>query len=173
MLLVAMCAVGPARGAAWVALDTLLAAGSTLALVRLLPARLRSDGNAAVAGFVFATALLLPGVGALGLLIGLVAPLRWPRPPEPASRFRVVRPPELPFRPTRVAERPVYGEGHLVGMLRHGARPDQRLRAVMATRQLTDQYAIPVLGVALKDRVDDVRLLAYSLLDRKERALYT
>ncbi|HEU0196754.1 MAG TPA: hypothetical protein VFQ88_06010 [Nevskiaceae bacterium] len=42
---------------------------------------------------------------------------------------------------------------------------------MMATRYLADRDAVPILRVALKDPVDEVRLLAYSLLSSKERVI--
>src|SRR5262249_17249380 len=45
-----------------------------------------------------------------------------------------------------------------------------RLAAVLAARHLRDPNEVEVLRLALTDSVDDVRLLAYSILDRKEQA---
>ncbi len=49
--------------------------------------------------------------------------------------------------------------------------PDKRLEAVFATLKLKDRDAVPLLRRALGDSVDDIRLLAYALLDRKEHRL--
>jgi hypothetical protein len=57
-------------------------------------------------------------------------------------------------------------------VLRHSEDPALRLKAVMASRQMPDRLAIPILDIALKDQVDDVRLLAYSMLDGKERVIF-
>jgi len=46
-----------------------------------------------------------------------------------------------------------------------------RLQAIYATLKLKDQDAIPLLFKALGDPIDDIRLLAYALLDRKENNL--
>jgi hypothetical protein len=45
------------------------------------------------------------------------------------------------------------------------------LRALIATLSLDAQHAAPLLRIGLLDREDDVRLLAYSLLTRKEKAV--
>jgi hypothetical protein len=50
--------------------------------------------------------------------------------------------------------------------------PDKRLSAVYATLKLDDQNAIPLLKMALRDPVDDIRLLSYALIDRKEKRIY-
>lgn len=56
-------------------------------------------------------------------------------------------------------------------MLRNAADPGKRLQAVMATRQMSDAAAIPILRLALKDPDDDVRLLAYAMLSGKEETI--
>ncbi|SDY12033.1 hypothetical protein [Nitrosomonas sp. Nm58] len=49
--------------------------------------------------------------------------------------------------------------------------PDKRLQAIYATLKIKDQDAVPILRMALGDPVDDIRLLAYALLERKEHNL--
>ncbi len=49
--------------------------------------------------------------------------------------------------------------------------PDKRLQAIYATLKIKNQDAIPILRMALGDPVDDIRLLAYALLERKEHHL--
>ncbi|MGZ0843230.1 HEAT repeat domain-containing protein, partial [Klebsiella pneumoniae subsp. pneumoniae] len=53
-------------------------------------------------------------------------------------------------------------------VLRHAPDPNQRLTAIFATRRMPGKEAIPILKLALRDPADDVRLLAYSMLDQKE-----
>ena len=53
-------------------------------------------------------------------------------------------------------------------MLRHAPDPDQRLSALLATRRMPGKEAVPILKLALGDPSDDVRLLAYSMLDKQE-----
>ena len=55
-------------------------------------------------------------------------------------------------------------------MLRYCPSPERRLSAVLAVRHLRDEHDAEVLRLALTDTVDDVRLLAYSILDRKEQS---
>ncbi|MDH5415438.1 MAG: YybS family protein [Flavobacteriaceae bacterium] len=45
---------------------------------------------------------------------------------------------------------------------------NQRLQAIYNSLKLKDQDAIPLLRMALGDQVDEIRLLSYALLDRKE-----
>jgi polysaccharide biosynthesis protein PelE len=60
---------------------------------------------------------------------------------------------------------------HSVNDLYRSRSSDRRLQAVYATLKLKDRDAIPLLRTALADPVDDIRLLAYTLLDRKEYRL--
>jgi hypothetical protein len=49
--------------------------------------------------------------------------------------------------------------------------PEERQKAVLDTLKLQDKDAVPLLKKALKDSDDDVRLLAYALLKRKENII--
>jgi hypothetical protein len=60
---------------------------------------------------------------------------------------------------------------HNLNDLYRSRNSDRRLQAVYATLKLKDRDAIPLLRTALADSVDDIRLLAYALLDRKEYRL--
>jgi hypothetical protein len=140
-------------------------------LHRFLPARLRGP-RAPVLWFLFSLSFFIPLVGFAGLALCLLLALYWPRRPEAVRPWITTDIPPLPFHPLSQHEQPIFGDDYLIGVLRNVRDPERRLKAVMATRQLTDLLAIPVLQVALKDPVDDVRLLAYAIADAKERTLY-
>jgi hypothetical protein len=61
--------------------------------------------------------------------------------------------------------------GGLQDVLRHAGNPNKRLSAVLETRRMPSRDAIPILKLALRDSADDVRLLAYSMLDGKENQI--
>jgi tetratricopeptide (TPR) repeat protein len=61
--------------------------------------------------------------------------------------------------------------GGLQDVLRHAINPNKRLSAILSTRRMAGRDAIPILKLALKDPVDDVRLLAYSMLDAQESGI--
>jgi hypothetical protein len=63
---------------------------------------------------------------------------------------------------------PIFADGGLQDVLRHAPDPDQRLAALLATRRMPGKEAVPILKLALADPSDDVRLLAYSMLDKQE-----
>ena len=82
-------------------------------------------------------------------------------------------------RPARAAGQPAatptssrrFGPGSLEGILRHSPDPETRLRVVLACRSCPSGPAVHLLRLALRDPVDDVRLLAYAVLERKEREI--
>jgi hypothetical protein len=123
--------------------------------------------------FLFAITLFMPLFGTLGMLGGLLAELYYPHRPPPPPPWHSIAIPELPLQPSSVGARPEYGDGALSAMLRYCPNPERRLAAVMAVRHLRDRNDAEVLRLALTDSVDDVRLLAYSILDRKEQAFNT
>ena len=61
--------------------------------------------------------------------------------------------------------------GQVYGILKSSKNIEQRFKAVLATRQMQDDKAIPILKIGLRDPVDEVRLLAYSMLDNKEKKI--
>jgi hypothetical protein len=120
--------------------------------------------------FLFTMMFFIPLLGFIGLVGSVLFELHHPRKPEPPSPWLHVPIPELPNRPSLVSARPAYGDGALSAMLRYCPDPERRLAAVLAVRHLRDANDAKVLRLALTDAVDDVRLLSYSILDRKEQA---
>ena len=157
----------------WLALLAylLLHAAATPMLARacwhLLPRRYRLPVRDSMR-FLQGMLLLLPLVGAVGLLWGLVGALRLPRSRRQLS-LRFIGVPELPFQSPQVFASPPYSSGALRQILRFSDRPLKRLKAVMATRHMPVHQSVPIWQIALKDRVDDVRLLAYAMLDGREK----
>ncbi len=115
----------------------------------------------------FGCAAFLPALGILGwtAMNGVLASL----PARERRRdFVPISAPPLPMTRKRRSEQLPFGEGGLIGVVRHANDPERRLQAVLASRQLPGRESVPILKFALKDPIDDVRLLAYSLLDRME-----
>ncbi len=160
---------------AWLALSAYVAlhAAATPLLAatcwHLLPRRYRLPARDSLR-FLNGMLFLMPMVGAIGLLWGLVAALRLPRLRRHLA-LRFVSVPELPFQPPQVFVVPPYSSGALRQILRFSDRPLKRLKAVMATRHMPVHVAVPVWQIALKDRIDDVRLLAYAMTDSREKLL--
>jgi tetratricopeptide (TPR) repeat protein len=118
----------------------------------------------------FGICLFIPALGLAGLLLAV-----WPgivlERHQKQDAYQRVGVPDLPFQPLKVQQQPIYGKAGMISVLRHAQDPERRIKALIATRQMTSQEAIPVLKEALRDPVDDVRLLAYSMLDAKEEEI--
>jgi tetratricopeptide (TPR) repeat protein len=141
-----------------------------LALLALLPAPYDAPSrlSAAVLGLL---TFFLPVLGMIGLLCTLPWALLRQRV-ETERPWVEVQVPDLPYRPLFLGETPLRAaEGALAEVLRHAGDPDKRVAAVMALRHMDDRLAMPLLRIALKDPVDDVRLLAYAMLDKKDQAI--
>lgn len=173
--LVSWALLGRPLPALWQVLGFVLAhglasAGAAWVLCDLLPVHYRKPPGPALL-FLFTMSFFLPLVGPVGLCGGFLAARYWRVQAETPSPWVVTEVPDLPFRPLRLRQR-FYTEGHLMSLLRHSVDPEQRIKAVMSLRQVSDRLALPVLAVALKDPVDDVRLLAYAMIDGHERVIY-
>ncbi len=120
--------------------------------------------------FFFSICFFIPYLGVIGLYTAWLAGLNWP---QAVTRdiYDLTKEPPLPYHPLKISEKNIYGQAGLAGVIKNAASPDKRLKAIMATRQLDDRDAVPILRLALKDPVDDIRLLAYSMLDAKEEKI--
>lgn len=143
----------------------------SLALLRLLPPPYRSRAVSSSLP-VLAVTFFIPVLGMLGWLACVVPALRHQRPAPPLDDWSHPPAPALPARPAGL--RTMGGmlrASELAGPLRYAADPNSRIAALIATLSLEDEYSVPLLRLALKDPEDDVRLLAYALLNRKEKAI--
>jgi hypothetical protein len=136
---------------------------------QLLPRRYKLPTRRTLS-FLFVLLLILPVAGALGVLWSVVSALKHPRG-RISLGARVIRLPELPFSPPVIYEAPPYSQGALRQIVHFAARPLKRLKAVMATRHMAPREAMAVWSKATRDPVDDVRLLAYAMLDNSEKKL--
>lgn len=120
--------------------------------------------------FIFSLAFFIPALGVLGVAVAVFPALYFPRAHR-ADVWKQTAIPDLPFRATEPDMRSMMSAGGLQDVLRHAINPDKRLSAILSTRRMAGRDAIGILKLALKDPVDDVRLLAYSMLDGKENAI--
>lgn len=141
----------------------------SIVLLQFLPARYRGQ-PIITSVFLFTLQFAVPFIGSLGVAVGILLALYLPRSAREVP-WQEIDIPELPFRPIDMDLQVVYSQGGLRQVLREASDPDKRLKALMATRQMGDREAIDILREALKDKVDDVRLLAYSMLEQKEKTL--
>lgn len=139
-----------------------------LAATALLPTRLQRSRSATWAWFA-TLCLVLPGLGPLALMLGL---WRLHRPDTAATE---------PVPPASLGL-PVFDGnlGHatdlrVVGMARRALRTPmpagRRLQALMSLQGLPSAASNALLREALRDADDEVRLVAYTLMDKQEKAL--
>jgi len=121
--------------------------------------------------FLFTLAVFVPILGPAAMAAGILIPVKTKKKEDPVSPLIDFKAPPLPFRAPADSENPMPSEGRLRSILRHSRNPEQHLRAVVATRLLSDEDGLPILTDALKSQFDDVRLLAYALVDSKQRRL--
>ena len=124
------------------------------------------------ASVVVAFGVFLPVVGLAGLGIAMLVRERG-GPRKRVFNILETDSPPLGGSPLQSDQAGRFGPGSLEGIIRHSPNPDLRLRVVLACRQLPGRLAVPLLRLALRDRVDDVRLLAYAVLDGREREIQT
>ncbi len=141
----------------------------TLVFWRFLPKRYRHPVIPTMF-FLFAMQFALPFIGSIGMLSGLMMALWLPRK-RIRSYWNEVDDPNLPYKPVEVSSQPLYSQGGLKQVLREAISTEKRIKAVMATKQMSNRDAIGILQEALKDGSDDVRLLAYAMLDEKEKII--
>jgi hypothetical protein len=121
--------------------------------------------------FFFMMVFYLPVLGLTGLILAmpLVARGSFIKSTGSISPVRVNKIRDLPSETAGSDGQSV--SSHSLYDLYGSRDPDRRLQAVYATLKLNDRDAIPLLRMALGDATDDIRLLAYALLDRKEYRL--
>lgn len=151
----------------------LLHLGACIAIAMVLPALLKFShpiSRPIAHLFFFMIAFYIPALGMLGLVLSLLPGLRSSETATQESpvRFSVVR--EFSEAPDSRGLQLRNMAASLEGLLR-SQDPYKRLSAVYATLKLEDKDAIPLLRMALRDPVDDIRLLAYALIDRKEQRI--
>ncbi|MGE0624005.1 MAG: hypothetical protein AB7I04_06185 [Pseudomonadales bacterium] len=109
----------------------------------------------------------IPGFGLLALPVAAAYGAREPVR-EAADNTLVVEVPRLPFKPLAFDQTLSFSRGGLFEVLERSSDTDKQIVAVMATTRMKAKQAVPLLKVAMRDEEDDVRLLAYSIKDRKE-----
>ena len=134
---------------------------AALALGHLLPAHLRSR---AADLFLLSLCVLLPGVGAPGVLLALEMLRRLPGDAGLELRRLEIAPQDPGLSP---AARPLSQARGM--LLSPSAR--RRVLGLQATRGLDTRGAVQLLNAALRDPADDVRLLAHALLEQREKQL--
>lgn len=117
--------------------------------------------------FIFGLAFFVPLLGTVGVILAVFPALYMPRKQQEQA-WDSMAVPELPFRPQDQRRDLMFSDGGLQDVVRHAPSTEKRLNALFATRRMAGRDSIPILKLALRDPTDDVRLLAYSMLDQQE-----
>ena len=116
--------------------------------------------------FIFILALSMPVLGMLCLASVFVIALYFPKP-EVKKRWRSSFSLALPMHPEQL-ESSQYGYAALKDILLFNPSDEKRLMATNSCRFLPHQDAMPLLKLALTDKTDDIRLLAYAVIEKIE-----
>lgn len=140
-------------------------------LWQFMPPKLHQ--SALILSLLFLFCLFVPLVSGVGLFISLALGVYFAKPVD-EDITDVVQEMTLSDKELQqAADQVEYSSlsNNVLAILEASEQEDQRIRAVLSTRFMLDQDAIPILRIALLDPLDEVRLLAYSMLDKKEKAL--
>lgn len=118
---------------------------------------------------LFGLAFFVPAVGLLCILAGVYSgwlfPARGPR-----ARFSQVESPQ--FESEREGDLgPLRGSAIRAQLRDRTAAPERRVQALIMLGETAPQSAAPLLHEVLADPHEDMRMLAYGMLDRREKAI--
>lgn len=115
---------------------------------------------------LFVLNLFLPFVGALGCALAIIYPLYVPKSKKNIT-WDICEKIDLPDTPGEFSLYQ-YSSGSLHSILLHHSDVSQRQQVIQAALHLPAKAAIPILQIATSDISDDVRLLAFSALEKIE-----
>lgn len=145
-------------------LVSLLAAFATYLL---LPWRFRQP-RPTVTALMFCFAFIAPPVGAIGLL--LITRVNLQKPVEDA---RVAMPQSvcLPLYDVQSKETYRSGQGAIRSRLGQAVPSDLRMQSLLTLQAVPNKVSNPILEDLLGDSSDDVRLVAFGMLDAEEKKI--
>lgn len=133
-----------------------------------LPAYYRTPRRLALA-LLFNFSFFIPVLGLIGLMAAVFVAVHFPH--LAASRsFSSVELPEFVLSLHQADTQ--FGQGGIKSRLTHaGIQTDRRLAVLLALDNVPTRIASPMLHEMLDDFSDDVRLVAYGILDAKEKEI--
>ncbi len=141
-----------------------------LAVYTLIPLR-QARPRASVLALLFCGIFFVPVLGFVGVTAGALLRHLLPRLRAP-QRFSAVRLPELDIHESGGKSAAGFRQAGVRQFLKNERAPvPQRLRAMVALSHAPSRIGSPVLRELLGDAEDDLRLLAYGLLDSREKRL--
>ena len=135
-----------------------------------LPPHLRKP-PAAVIMLLFGFSFFIPILGLIGQVIAVLVARFLPRV-VPELPYAEIPPIEFEFPPREIRERTKYGQGGLTSRLKDSGVPKEaRFKSLLALQGMPPRIANPLLQDMLGDPADEVRLVAYGILDNQEKQI--
>jgi hypothetical protein len=120
---------------------------------------------------LFVFSFFIPILGLIGQLVAVIVAKYLPRL-VPDLPFAEIPPIEFEFPPREIRERTKYGPGGLTSRLRDAGVPKEtRFKSLLALQGMPPRIANPLLQEMLGDPADEVRLVAYGILDNQEKSI--
>jgi hypothetical protein len=133
-----------------------------------LPPHLRRP-VAPVIVLLFGFSFFIPVLGLIGQVVAALVSKYLPRH-VPELPYAEIPPIEFEFPPREIRERTKYGPGGLTARLRDSGVPKEtRFKSLLALQGMPPKIANPLLQEMLGDTADEVRLVAYGILDNQEK----
>lgn len=117
---------------------------------------------------MFDFAFIAPVVGPIGILLIIHLTLRRETDQLGHATPRVI---ELPVYDVQSKEIPRAGQGAIRSRLSHNVPADIRMKSLLTLQAVPSRVANPILETLLGDGTDDVRLVAFGMLDAAEKKL--
>ena len=135
-----------------------------------LPPHLRRPVPAVIT-LLFGFSFFIPLLGLIGQVIAVLVARFLPRI-VPELPYAEIPPIEFEFPPREIRERTKYGEGGLTSRLKDSGVPKEaRFKSLLALQGMPARIANPLLQDMLGDPADEVRLVAYGILDNQEKQI--
>ena len=135
-----------------------------------LPPHLRKPVSPVIV-LLFGFSFFIPVLGLLGQIVALLVAKYLPRV-IPELPYAEMPPIEFEFPPREMRERTKYSPGGLTARLRDTGTPKElRFKSLLALQGMPPRIANPLLQDMLGDPADEIRLVAYGMLDDQEKGI--
>ncbi len=157
------------RLAAYFGLHGFASAIATAVAWQLLPGQFKSGKDRWGIGLVFCMAFFAPAVGVLALLLVVHVASRFPKGIN-TDRYVEIETPQYVANEKDQAASTDLRAGYARRILNSPDESvDTKLRVLLAVQDMRPKVAIPMLQGLLGDPAEDIRLLAYSMMDAWEK----
>src|SRR5215213_2162354 len=120
---------------------------------------------------LFAFSFFIPVLGLIGQVVAVLVARFLPRAIVELP-YGEIPPIEFEFPPREIRERTKYGTGGLASRLRDlGVAKETRFKSLLALQGMPPRIANPLLQDMLGDPIDEMRLVAYGILDNQEKMI--